>query len=296
MMSLPAAVVGQTGEVIRCVVIGRGWIGAAVTESLGADVVGAIDVPGEPWLAKRDAAATSEIRRLVRALDATTVINTAGRLAGTPQELSEANVALPGWLVSALAGTGVRLLHVGSASEYGDPGGSEPLSESAPLRASGAYGETKLAGSDAVRAARADGMDAAVARVFNPVGPGVRRASPLGDWLAAVAELPPTGGVVTLFEADMVRDFVALHDVGRALASLAQAPELPPVVNVCSGVGLRYGDIASELIRRRGVEARVESLGRGGIMSVIGDNTLLGDVVGWTPSMSVSKLADVASL
>ena len=70
------------------------------------------------------------------------------------------------------ARTPARLVHLGSAAEYGRASRASPVAESAPPRPAGAYGATKLAGTRLVELARTAGLDAVVLRVFNPVGGG----------------------------------------------------------------------------------------------------------------------------
>ena len=65
-----------------------------------------------------------------------------------------------------------RLVHLGSAAEYGRGPGRAPVREDEPARPVGPYGVTKLAGTRLVELARTAGLPAVVLRVFNPVGPG----------------------------------------------------------------------------------------------------------------------------
>jgi NDP-hexose 4-ketoreductase len=280
-------------------VIGAGWVGAAVVEALGTDgpapVV--IDIPTHPWLVDRDAAATERLRAELAAGGIDRVVNATGRLRGTDEEMEAANVAFPRWLVDALAGTGVRLVHLGSAAEYGDPGSADPVSETAPCRPRGAYGETKYAGSQAVLAARAAGLEATVARGFNLVSAHLAPVSPLAQWLTDVAALPPSGGTIEVWEADTVRDYVLLSDLAGGLAALAAHDgPLPDVVNLCSGVGLRYGDVVAAMVADAGKTAEVVSLGQGGIMTVIGDPRRLIELTGIEPRMSLEVLVAHAGL
>jgi nucleoside-diphosphate-sugar epimerase len=113
--------------------------------------------------------------------------------------LEDANLHFVDWLLDTLAGRGVRLVHVGSASELGDPGSDRPVPESFDGRPVGAYATTKAAGTSAVLAAHRAGVDATVARVFNIVGhpPPARRWLPL-FWqppdLPAPCRWPVAGG------------------------------------------------------------------------------------------------------
>ena len=64
-------------------------------------------------------------------------------------------------------------------------------------------------------------------------------------------------------------------------------------MNVCSGTGLAFGDIVTALAQRMGVPASVRSLDRPGIGAVVGDPSLLERSIGWSPEMSLDRLAQV---
>jgi nucleoside-diphosphate-sugar epimerase len=83
-----------------------------------------------------------------------------------------------------------------------------------------------------------------------------------------------------------------IEDVARALVDLALAPgPVPSLVNVCSGVGLSFGEIVESLAAALGVRATIRSLDRPGIEAVVGDPTLLRSTIGWVPEMSAPALA-----
>lgn len=280
-------------------VLGRGWVGAAVEAAARRhpDVaeVTAVDPPIDPDLAGRDEAATAHLRALLDRGRVRAVVNACGRAEGTGEELDDANHRFVEWLLDGLAGHDVRLVHVGSAAEIGDPGSDRPVPESFDGRPEGAYATTKAAGSAAVLAARGAGSDATVARVFNIVGHPPPAASPIGRWLAELRTLGPDGGDIDVWWPDTTRDFVLLDEVARALVDLAlPGSELPPLVNICSGVGLRYGEIVEALAAAAGIPATVHSLERPGIPAVVGDPTLLLATLGWAPTMSLATLARAA--
>ncbi len=272
-------------------VLGAGWVGSAVARHAARshEVIN-IDPPFVPELAARDLAATRELTRIVRSSDVTMVINACGRIRGSAEDLVDANVEFPRWLCEALSDTGARLVHLGSAAEYGDPG-PDPVLESTPDAPSGDYATTKARGTEVVTSAHADGLDAVVVRVFNTVGYPVPQVSPVHQWLTDLQSLPDAGGTVEVWWPPTTRDFVAIDEVAAAVVDLAAPGDRPAIVNVCSGVGLSYGDIVATLATHLGIPAEIRSLERPGIETVIGDPTLLHSTIGWTPSMSLVKLA-----
>lgn len=277
-------------------VLGAGWVGSAVADvarshpSIGEVTV--VDPPFDDRLAARDDAATDELRSLLRQHSITSVLNACGRVHGDEAELDDANHRFATWLCAALHGTGVRLVHVGSASEYGDPGSADPVDETTPAQPRGAYASTKAAGTEVVLMARGDGLEATVARVFNIVGHPVPAVSPLHQWLTDLDALGPEGGEVEVWWPPTTRDFVMIEDVARALVELAvTSAALPPLVNVCSGVGISFGEIVTALAAALGVPATIRSLDRPGIEAVVGDPRLLRSLVDVLPTMSVEALA-----
>lgn len=276
-------------------VLGAGWVGSAVAAAARAHPsvtsVDVVDPPFDDVLAPRDAAATRALVALVSEGDVHVVINACGRVSGTDDELEDANTAFTRWLCDALAGTRARLVHVGSASEYGDPGSAAPVAEGTAPEPIGAYASTKAAGTAVVLDARDRGLDAVVARVFNIVGRPVPAVSPIHQWLEALQALGDAGGEVEVWWPPTTRDFVMIEDVARALVDLALVGSPPPLVNVCSGVGLTFGGIVEALADALGIPATVRSADRPGIAAVVGDAGLLRSTIGWVPQMSADALA-----
>ena len=118
-----------------------------------------------------------------------------GATTGGPDVLAAANITGTYALVRAmlLAGTPARLVHLGSAAEYGARrAGRDPSAESAPPGRARRTGSTKLAGTRLVELGRAAGLDAVVLRVFNPVGRRGAREQPARPGGRAAAPGPAT--------------------------------------------------------------------------------------------------------
>lgn len=282
------------------IVLGSGFVGAAVRDSLEANgdvTVLAMGTSSHPPLGRRDAEGAALLRDTIAANGATAVINTAGRLRGTDEEMDSANVAWPTWLAQdVLPGTGVRFVHLGSAAEYGDPGSADPVPETAAVNPSGLYGESKWAGTSAVLDARDGGLDAVVGRGFNLVGPNLSPVSPLHQFLTDVMALPPEGGEVEVWYPPTLRDFIRTDDLATALARLALADEVPDIVNLCSQASITFGEIVEAMGRRTGKAVTIRSLDRPGIPAVVGDNSRLRSVCEITPDMSAEIIAEYATI
>lgn len=147
------------------------------------------------------------------------------------------NSEMPGTLariVESLPATtwsGQRLIHAGSALEYGSAGGN--LTERGPALPSTLYGRTKLDGSRRVAAiCERTGLRALTARLFTVYGPGERPERLLPSLIRAAKETGP----VALTEGRQCRDFTFVDEVAEGLLRLASADAVPgEVVNVATG-------------------------------------------------------------
>jgi nucleoside-diphosphate-sugar epimerase len=180
------------------------------------------------------------------------VVNAAGLTVGEPQALVATNIGGTFTLIEALrrARPYARLVHLGSAAEYGRVPERVPVAEGTAPDPVSAYGVSKLAATHLVALARGAGLDAVVLRVFNPVGPGAPATSLPGR---VVRELGRTVGPHQAIELGPLtghRDFVDARDVAEAVAAAALAPSLPcPVLNVGSGTATPIKALVDQLVR-----------------------------------------------
>ena len=244
---------------MRLLILGAsGFLGRHVWQqatAAGAEVVTAGRAERPEWPAHRrlDLAADDPalIAEVIASVAPDAVANCAGATTGRPDVLAAVNVTGTYALVRGmlLAGAPARLVHLGSAAEYGRVEPGVPVPESAPTRPVAAYGATKLAGTRLVELARAAGLDAVVLRVFNPVGAGSPDNSLPGRVAAELRQALASGADVRLGSLDAVRDFVDARDVAAAVLAAAAAPALPhAVLNVGSGTGVLARTLVKELI------------------------------------------------
>ncbi|MCZ4604014.1 NAD(P)-dependent oxidoreductase [Streptomyces sp. Lzd4kr] len=229
------------------------------------------------------------------------VVNCAGATGGDAVTLAEVDARGPAVLCAALraAAPGARLVHLGSAAEYGPSEPGVRVTESAATRPAGPYGATKLAGTVAVTVS---GLDATVLRVGNPVGAG---APPTG-LPGRVARLLADAGhdpdaELRLGDLSAHRDFVDARDVARAaeLAVMAAGP-LPPVLNIGGGDACPVRDLVRTLAEAAGFRGRIVEAGSGGstrsaqVSWQCSDITAARAALGWTPTHTLD--ASVAAL
>ncbi|WP_372405918.1 NAD-dependent epimerase/dehydratase family protein [Streptomyces luteireticuli] len=245
--------------------------------------------------------ATADPERLAGALRTAApdaVVNCAGATAGSPAVLAAVNARGPAVLCEALraAVPGARLVHLGSAAEYGPAAAPHSLAETDPAAPLGLYGATKLAGTLAVTGS---GLDALVLRVFNPLGPGAPDGSLAGRLVRGIADAGPEGTVRT-GDLSAHRDFVDARDVARAVVLAVTAPEpVTGVLNISSGTARTAREVAEGLAGAAGFHGRIAEDGAGSPRSAAlpwqqADITAAGRVLGWKPSYAFgTTLADL---
>ncbi|GAA2595099.1 NAD-dependent epimerase/dehydratase family protein [Actinomadura fulvescens] len=285
----------------RILLIGaNGFIGRHVREraaQFGIEVAEASRAPRPGGLRLDLAAGWEPVATAIRATAPDAVVNCAGATAGDVGTMVGGNVVAVAHLVRAAAACGhpFRLVHLGSAAEYGEVVRGVPVAETAPPRPLAAYGVTKLAGTELVRAAAASGLDAVVLRVFNPVGPGAPATTLAGRLAAELRRTAGTDGTVRLGSLDAYRDLVDVRDVAAAVLAAVRAPAPPPaVLNVGSGRATQLRELVGSLIRAAGSSARVTETAPGanpgrssGVAWQRADIGAIRWALGWTPAIGL---------
>lgn len=260
--SSQSSLTGQR-EAPRVVVLGAsGFLGRHVVGKLrerSIEVVTVARKPGAGFDAAVDLveAPQREIEDLFRQHHPTAVINCSGAVQGTAEQLMGGNVVAVHNLLSALcrAVPQARLVQLGSSAEYGAPDGEVPMTEETPARPSSPYGYSKLAATQLVLRARAQGVPATVLRIFNVSGPG----SPTSTMLGALTAKLRSGDRIVLDSLDGRRDYVDVRDVADAAVRAATSPVDPPaIVNIGRGEAVRTGDWVEQLIEISGTNAVLE--------------------------------------
>lgn len=279
------------------VVGGRGWLGRAIVaearrQRMTVTVVSRSAGPGAVAVDPDD---TSSLATALARSDV--VVNAAGNYRlDDAKAATVANYELPnrlGWLA---ARSSWRLVHLGSAAEYGpNAAGPTPVDEDQRCLPRSIYGTTKLAGSLAVLRWREQGAQALVARVFNVVDADLPTENPFYGIAAQVREavrVPGAGGEVGIGDPFTTRDLSRRSTIAAAVVALATCDaDVPPIVNVCSGRPTAFGELAEAMGRLLGVRVAVRDLGwpRGG--RIVGDPARLRELVGFP---YVDRLPDLA--
>ena len=230
-------------EQVVAVLGAGGWLGRAILRVAAADAAfgdwRVIGLEGESLLQGLDALQGS----LIQGEGPGTVVNAVGRRQGSEGALIESNVRFVEDLAAWAQLSGWQVLQVGSAAEYG-PGRSEPFSEVDEPHPISLYGRSKLDATEAL-SGLLGASRSCVGRLFNVLGPNPPRGSVAEDIRAKMQEAQETGKAPELTCPDTVRDFLLLDDAARLLLALIPTIGGHQVVNVCSGQGLSWRQIAN---------------------------------------------------
>ncbi|MFY1675763.1 NAD-dependent epimerase/dehydratase family protein [Streptomyces sp. WMMC905] len=286
---------------MRILVLGHaGYIGSHVTTRLRARpdtvVLGGGRSPAADLTVDLATADPARLAEDLAAAAPDAVVNCAGATGGSPVALAEVNARGPAVLCSALrmARPAARLVHLGSAAEYGPGETGSRVTESAPTCPAAPYGATKLAGTVGVTTS---GLDAVVLRVGNPVGPGAP-ASGLPGRVARMLRQAGTGPdpVLRLGDLSAYRDFVDVRDVAAAaeLAATAAGP-LPRVLNVSGGHAVPVRHLVGTLVEVAGFRGEVRERANGGsarsgqVSWQCSDVSAAREALGWRPDRSLAE-------
>ena len=190
-----------------------------------------------------------------------------------------------------------RVIVAGSALIYS--AANEPLTESSPVRPSGAYAVSKLAQEMvALRAAEHDGLHVIVARAFNHIGP---RQSPefIASSLAKQIALIETGRLEpTLFvgNLDPRRDLTDVRDMVRAYRALVDRGTSGLAYNICRGEALSVRELIDAFLSRARVPVNVvvdpQRVRKVDIPLVLGSHARLTSDTGWQPEVPFARTLD----
>lgn len=206
------------------------------------------------------------------------------------------NSDLPQWLANSMAAAepdewpGQRVLHVGSALEYGEIGGD--LAERSAPNPTTLYGQTKLAGTLALRrACESADLAGATARLFTVYGAGEHAGRLLPTLLAAKGNDSP----IELSEGRQRRDFTYVEDVAEGLLRLGVCRGLArgEIVNLATGTltevrefvrqAARVLEIEPGRLRFGALPTRAEEMQHDPVSVA-----RLREVLGWVPSVSIA--------
>ena len=250
---------------MRCLLLGAtGFLGTHVrTRLAAAPGVHVLPAGRSGGVLRVDLAGAGpgELGSMLRETAPDVVVNCAGVTGGDAVAMAAGNVVAVANLLAALDRhtRPIRLVHLGSAAEYGAVPAGRPVPETYPAQPVSAYGMSKLAGTELVLTARRHGRPATVLRVFNPIGPGTPASLLPGRLVATLRRAAETGERARLGSLAGHRDFVDARDVAEAVhAAAVSTDRLPGVLNVGSGRATALRDLAELAAKATGVEPPLE--------------------------------------
>lgn len=269
-MSRPVVVVGASG-----------WIGRSVM----ARMPEAVAVSAREVLAE-GAGATIGRTTPGRHLDGLTIVNVAGAKSASLEELELVNTSLVTELIAVAGEHHGHLVQLGSAAEYGLDPSAEWVDEDTKCQPSSDYGKTKYAGT----VAALDSGLAMVLRPFNIAANPPQAGSPLEDMVARTTAGISRNGPVELLSPDTRRDYVTLDFVVDCI-EWAVAHERTGIYNLATGIPIRIGDFAEELVALLGASSPIVDLGTFPPTTISADPAPWRDLTGLASSLDARGLA-----
>ena len=198
--------------------------------------------------------------------------------------------------------TDARVLVVGSSDAYGAVRREElPITEDVPFRPLSIYGATKAAADVAAgQWARGYGLDVVRVRPFNHTGPGQRASFVCAAIARQIARIErgEQEPVLSVGNADPVRDFSDVRDIVEGYVALLERGTSGEAYNLCAGEGVSVAEVIalirtharvplrawSDPARRRAVD----------VERIVGSHARTSVATGWVPRIPLAEtLRDV---
>lgn len=164
-----------------------------------------------------------------------------------PDETLSVNVDGTSSIISAAESSGVKkIIFASSAAVYGDSD-KIPIPETAPLIPQSPYAVSKIVGEELLRRSP---LQTCALRFFNVYGPNQSVSGGYAAVIPAFKNAVANSEQCTVYgDGTQVRDFIHVSDLVRIIGLTIETDELPPELNIASGVGttlLQLIDILSE--------------------------------------------------
>lgn len=239
----------------------------------------------------------ASIAQILESVRPDVVVNAAG-IVGASDNVMD-NVTFTANLLRQIAASRhpvKRVIISGSAAEYGTVDPQDlPVDEDTPVKAQSGYALSKAQEiQQALSFATEHGLPVTVARIFNPIGPGMhsrflvpRILQQIEDVRSGMAE------VIAVSRLDSERDYLDVRDLGRAIVMLAEGNPKRPVYNIGSGRATSNGELIDLMLRGSGLGTRpqvVETMpDPEPPVASQADITQIEQEFGWSPTRPLSE-------
>lgn len=186
-----------------------------------------------------------------------------------------------------------RILVPGSSEEYGLQQPDElPVRETAFLRPLSPYGVSKVAQDmTGLQYFESYGLHIVRTRAFNHTGPGREDVFVESNLARQIAEIEAglRAPVVHVGNLDVVRDYSDVRDIARAYVTALEAGAPGEVYNICSGHGVRIGDMLDMLLSMSTASIEVKPdasrMRHNEALTLTGDASRFRELTGWAPEI-----------
>jgi GDP-4-dehydro-6-deoxy-D-mannose reductase len=210
----------------------------------------------------------------------------------TDVQFNQLNAVLTARLMQELAigGFPCRFILAGSAAELGPvPVEDLPVAEDYPCQPTEPYGASKCRSTRIALSSSRPPLEVLVARVFNPIGPGLPVSQSLGRFASILSE--GTGPIrLRVGDLDARRDFIDVRDVAAGLLGLALRGQPGELYHVGTGHSHAVREGLDALIRLSGRDVTVDidpALARQrGPSDSRAQIRKIQDHVGWSPGIA----------
>lgn len=193
-------------------------------------------------------------------------------------------------------GSKATVIAVSTGAVY-DANQAMPLTEESRLINTGSpYALSKIAMENEVMALRNQGLNCAIVRPFNHIGPGQEGGFLVPDLYKNITEVSKTNDVLKVGDLTTRRDYTDVRDVVKAYAGLATAAQLGHAVyNVCSGRSIAGKQILDLLIATIGQTGKIAVEQDSSLIrpddpkDLYGDNQRLYAQTGWQPTIPLAQ-------
>ncbi len=194
----------------------------------------------------------------------------------------------------------VKLLSVGSSTEYTTNNLHNSLSETSPLEPASFYGVSKYAAEIIGQYyVRQHNLDIRFTRSFNHTGPGQAPKFVCSDWARQIAQIEVNGALpqIHVGNINVAIDFSDVRDVVEAYVLIMEKGKKGEVYNVCSGNKVKVSFILEYLIKKSSANITVSTeenkiAAPNSTAEIIGDSNKLCKQIGWSPKIPFEKTLD----